>query len=72
MSSSKSRDEMAVGVGDSADKVRRTLPLWFTNSNKRFGERAGPRPSEKCKLVDALWDGNRTDSPFDLGGRRMM
>lgn len=44
MSSSRRRDEMAVGVGESPDKVRRMLPLRLMNSSRRLGDRAGPRP----------------------------
>ena len=44
MSSSRRREEMEVGVGELADRVRRMLPFWLMNCNKSFGVNAGPSP----------------------------
>ena len=44
MSSSSNKLLMAVGTALSPDSARRTLEPALTNSTRRFGVRAGPRP----------------------------
>lgn len=44
MSNSRRSEEIAVGVGESAERVRRMLPSWLMNCSKRLGVNAGPRP----------------------------
>ena len=44
MSSSSNREEMAAGVGESAERVRRMLPCSLMNLRRLLGLREGPRP----------------------------
>lgn len=44
MSSSRSREEIAEGTGESAERVRSIFPLLFRKSRSRFGVSDGPRP----------------------------
>ena len=45
MSNSRRREEIADGVGESAERVRRMLPLWLMKSSRRLGDSAGPSPT---------------------------
>ena len=44
MSNSRRREEMEVGVGESAERVRSMLPFWLRNCSSSFGVNAGPSP----------------------------
>lgn len=44
MSNSRRREEMEVGVGESAERVRSMLPFWLMNCSSSFGVNAGPSP----------------------------
>lgn len=70
MSNSRRREEMALGVGKSADRVRRMLPPLFKNLRRSLGVRAGPRPVPES--VSLMRVQKEADVPFDLGGRRIM
>ncbi len=69
MSSSRRREEMDVGVGESAERVRRMLPFWLMNCSRSFGVNAGPSPGygqPKSSIIA------RDDVPLDFGGSRRM
>lgn len=44
MSNSRRREEMEVGVGESAERVRSMLPFRLMNCSRSFGVNAGPSP----------------------------
>lgn len=44
MSNSRRREEMEVGVGESAERVRSMLPFWLMNCSRSLGVNAGPSP----------------------------
>ena len=44
MSTSRRREEIAVGVGASAESVSRILPFLLMNWRSRLGVSAGPSP----------------------------
>ena len=67
MSNSRSRDEMEVGVGESAERGRRILPFWLMNCSRSFGVKAGPSPEFRQSYMPAIALEN---VPFDLGGSR--
>ena len=69
MSNSRRREEMEVGVGELADRVRSMLPFWLMNCNNSFGVNAGPSPElgQPKSSTSA-----QNDVPFDLGGSRRM
>ena len=69
MSNSRRREEMEVGVGELAVRVRSMLPFWLMNCSKSFGVNAGPSP-ELGKLKSSM--GAQNDVPFDFGGSRRM
>lgn len=44
MSSSRRRDEIAEGTGDSAESARSMFPSLFTNCRSKLGANEGPNP----------------------------
>ena len=69
MSNSRRRDEMEVGVGESAERVRSMLPFCLTNCKSNFGVNAGPSP-RFCELQLVMIAPNAV--PFDFEGRSRM
>lgn len=50
MSSSRRREEIAVGVGESEERVRRILPSELMNLRRLAGLREGPRPGGRERV----------------------
>lgn len=69
MSNSRRREEMEVGVGEPAERVRTMLPFWLINCSRSFGVNAGPSPASGKPSSSAIaWD----RLPFDFGGSRRI
>ena len=69
MSNSRRREEMEVGVGESAERVRSMLPFWLMNCSRSFGVNAGPSPGfgQPRSATNAM-----NEEPFDFGGSRRI
>ncbi len=69
MSNSRRREEIEVGVGESAERVRSMLPFWLMNCSRSFGVNAGPSPELGKPESSSI---ARDDVPFDFGGSRRI
>ena len=66
MSSSRSKDTSADGVGLEEERVKRMLPPALMKSRRIFGVRFGPRPAKRQKTILEIC---QCTVPFDFGGR---
>ena len=56
MSSSRRREEMEVGVGDSAESVSRILPFLLMNCRSKLGVNAGPKPTASQRCCESIFE----------------
>ena len=68
MSNSRRREAIEVGVGASAERVRRMFPFLLMNCSSKLGVNAGPSPTY-CQYFPEM---GIVTAPFDFGGRRRM
>lgn len=66
MSNSRRREVIEVGVGASAERVRRTFPFLLMNCRSKLGVNAGPSPIY-CQSFSQYGHGNCT---FGFRGKK--